>query len=75
MAQPASYRDSVIPPNAKKVSIDAGTTIGWERVVSSCGLTIGIDHFGASAPGEVLAEKFGFTAAAVAERIRGWMAK
>ena len=48
-------------------------TCGWERIVSSDGLLIGIDHFGASAPGEVLAEKFGLTAKAVAEKILAWL--
>ncbi len=73
MEQSAEYRNSVIPPNAKKVSVEAGVTTGWERFVGLDGLTIGIDHYGASAPGEILAEKFGFTAEAVKAKIRAWM--
>lgn len=73
MEQPEGYRKSVIPPCAKRVSIEAGTTIGWERIVGSDALLIGIDHFGASAPGELLAEKFGFTPQAVTDKIRGWI--
>lgn len=72
MKQDKSYRDGVIPPGARKVSIEAGLTMGWERVVGDKGLSIGIDHYGASAPGEVLAEKFGFTPAAVREKVLSW---
>ncbi|MBN8547772.1 MAG: transketolase [Deltaproteobacteria bacterium] len=72
-AQDKSYRDSVIPPQAKKVSLEAGITLGWERMVGADGLLIGLDHYGASAPGEVVAEKFGFTPAAVATKIAGWL--
>lgn len=74
LAQDQSYRDSVIPPAARKVSIEAGTTIGWERIVGD-GLKIGINHYGASAPGELLSEKFGFAPNGVAERIAGWLQK
>jgi len=71
--QDASYQLELLPPNAKKVSIEAGITLGWERIVGSDGLTIGIDHYGASAPGELLAQKFGFTPNAVTERIKAWL--
>lgn len=73
LEQPQSYRDSVIPPRARKISVEAGTTIGWDRIVGSDGLKIGIDHYGASAPGELLAEKFGFTGELVAQKIEGWL--
>ncbi len=68
--QDESYREALIPKKAKKVSIEAGLTLGWERVVGSDAVMIGIDHFGASAPGELLAEKFGFTPEAVVKRIK-----
>lgn len=68
-SQPESYRSQVVPAGMKKVSLEAGATLGWDRIVGSDGLKLGIDHFGASAPGEVLAEKFGFTPAAVRQRI------
>lgn len=71
--QDATYRDSVIPPQAKVVTIEAGVTTGWERVAGKNGLMIGLDQYGASAPGNVLAEKFGFTPAAVSEKIKSWL--
>jgi transketolase len=42
------------------VSVEAGSTFGWSRWVGDEGLSVGLDHFGASAPAEVLFEKFGF---------------
>ena len=69
----AAYRDSVIPPGSRRVSIEAGITLPWRRWVGDEGLTIGIDHFGASAPDKVLGEKFGFTVDSVTERIQSWL--
>ena len=71
-AQDEDYRRAVIPPECKaRVSIEAGSTLGWRRYVGESGATIGIDHFGASAPGKVLYEKFGLTAQAlVSEAVR-----
>lgn len=69
----AAYRDSVIPPGSRRVSIEAGITLPWRRWVGDDGLTIGIDHFGASAPDKVLGEKFGFTVDSVTERIQSWL--
>ena len=70
-AQVKSYRDSVIPPSCKKrVSIEAGTTFGWRTFVGDEGLSIGIDHFGASAPYKVLADKFGFTPEKIFAKIK-----
>jgi transketolase len=71
--QPQSYREAILPAAAKKVSIEAGITMGWHIIVGSGGLTIGLDHYGASAPGELLAEKFGFTPGAVAQKIEAWL--
>jgi transketolase len=69
-AQPASYRDSVLPPPVtKRLAIEAGVTMGWSKYVGPTGGVIGLDRFGASAPYQVLMEKFGFTAQAVAERM------
>lgn len=60
--QPKEYRDSILPPTVRaRVSVEAGVKIGWEHYVGSEGRIIGLDHFGASAPGEILFEKFGFT--------------
>ncbi|MGB3614902.1 MAG: transketolase C-terminal domain-containing protein, partial [Elainellaceae cyanobacterium] len=53
-AQDDSYRESVLPKAVtKRLSVEAGTTFGWCRYVGSAGASIGIDHFGASAPGNI----------------------
>ncbi len=70
-AQPESYRRAVLPPEVtKRVSVEAGTTFGWERYVGLEGAMIGIDRFGASAPGAENMERFGFTAEHVVQRAR-----
>jgi len=62
-AQPADYRNEVIPPEVEaRLVVEAGSPMGWERYAGARGRIIGIDRFGASAPYRVLAEKFGFTA-------------
>jgi len=61
--QSQSYRDEVLPPKVRaRLSIEAGATLGWERYVGDGGASLGVDHFGASAPGETVLEKMGFTA-------------
>jgi transketolase len=72
-AQPDSYKNSLFPAGVPRVSVEAGTTIGWASVLGGDALAIGIDHYGASAPGELLAEKFGFTAPAVKAKISAWL--
>jgi len=67
--QPAVYRAETIPAGSLRVSIEAGTTFGWERYTGEGGLNIGLDRFGASAPAEDLFEKFGFTADAIVPQI------
>jgi transketolase len=65
-AQPAGYRDQVLPPSVRaRVSIEAAATMGWHRWVGDQGITIGLDHFGASAPAERLYQEFGITVDAV----------
>jgi transketolase len=65
-AQDESYRNEVFPPSVSaRVSVEAATVFGWRDIVGDAGRSIGIDHFGASAAGPVLMEKFGFTADAV----------
>jgi transketolase len=67
-AQPESYRESVLPSAVRaRVSVEAGTTMGWEHYVGLDGKAVGMEGFGASSPGGVAMEKFGFTAANVAE--------
>ncbi|MCF8881128.1 transketolase [Erythrobacter sp. SN021] len=67
--QDDAYRSDILPDNTLKVSIEAGTTFGWERYVGIDGLTIGIDRFGASAPAGDLFAKFGLTAEAIVPQI------
>jgi len=72
-AQPVEYRDGVLPPLAPerllRVSIEAGTTIGWERYTMVQGLRFGIDRFGASAPAPELYDHFGLTAAKIVPQV------
>lgn len=69
--QDKSYQASVLHwPCKQRISIEAGTTLGWERFVGASGLKIGVDHFGASAPAEVLAKEYGFTPEQVCEKIK-----
>jgi len=61
-AQPQSYRDAVLPPSVRaRVSIEAASPFGWERYVGLEGAIIGVNHFGASAPGPTVMREFGFT--------------
>jgi transketolase len=61
-AQPQSYKDDVLPPSiAARMSIEAGSTLGWAKYVGDRGFAFGIDHFGTSAPGADVARSFGFT--------------
>jgi transketolase len=69
--QPDDYRESVLPAAVKaRVSVEAGVTFGWRRYLGEKGRAIGIDRFGASAPGEVVFEKLGLTPASVAETVK-----
>jgi len=67
--QDAAYRAAILPRDALIVSIEAGSTFGWERYTGRDGLNIGIDRFGASAPAGDLFAHFGFTAAAIVPQI------
>ena len=69
--QDAAYREEVLPPSVRaRVSIEAGITFGWERWVGEDGVRIGVDRFGASAPGPRVYEELGLTADAVADAVR-----
>ena len=69
--QPQEYRDAVLPPGQRaRLSVEAGATSGWARYVGLDGASIGMSTFGASAPGGIVLEQFGFTAARVAEEAR-----
>jgi transketolase len=67
--QPEEYRRLVLPPKVTaRLAVEAGVPQGWYRYVGSRGMVIGLTHFGASAPHEVLYEKFGLTAEQVVEK-------
>jgi transketolase len=72
-AQSEAYRLEVLGDGLPRVSIEAAATFGWERVVGIDGLMIGVDHFGASAPYERIAEEWGFTPDAVSEKVSRWL--
>ena len=74
LAQESDYRLSVIGDGLPRVSLEAAATFGWERIVGSDGLTIGIDRFGVSAPWEHIAEELGFTPGGVSDRVASWLA-
>jgi transketolase len=75
-AQPEDYRDSILPPEiTARVAVEAGVPFGWERYVGTKGEIIAVNRFGASAPYQVLAEEFGFTAKAVAARVKAYLAR
>jgi transketolase len=65
-AQDDSYRESVLPKSIKtRVTIEAGSPIGWHRWAGDEGIVIGVEHFGASAPGQDVFDHLGITAAHV----------
>lgn len=69
--QEAPYRHEVLPPHiSARVAVEAGVPLGWERWVGERGSIVAVERFGASAPGEVVFEKFGFTADRVAREIK-----
>jgi len=78
-AQPEEYRDDVLPDVSNReilrVSIEAGSTIGWERYTGLHGLRIGIDRFGVSAPAKDAYAFFGLTPDAITERVLDFMKK
>ena len=68
--QDAPYRADILPEDGTlRVSIEAGTTFGWSEITGTDGVRIGIDRFGASAPGKVVMEHFGFSADKIVPKI------
>jgi len=67
---PAEYRQKLIPDSAARVVLEAGVSMGWAEVGGANTLMVAIDRFGESAPAAEIAEHLGFTAEAVAERIK-----
>jgi transketolase len=69
--QPQEYRDEVLPPSARaRLAVEPGATLGWWKWVGSDGDVLGLDRFGASAPGNTVLEKLGFTSEGIAARAR-----
>ena len=66
-AQPPEYRQSVLPESLPTLSVEAGTTLGWERYADRC---IGLERFGASAPYPAVYQNLGFTAQRVADELK-----
>ena len=74
-AQTPRYRASLLPRSARKVAIEAGATLGWREVVGDKGAVIGLDRFGASAPGPVALEKLGFSVDNVVKTVLALVAR
>ncbi len=74
--QPQSYKDSVIDPSVRhRISIEAGLTSGWREIVGDHGISIGINHYGASADYKTLFKEFGITTAAVVNAAKDLIGK
>jgi transketolase len=70
-ALPKAERDAVLPPSVRaRLAVEAGATQGWHRYVGDAGDVIGVDRFGASAPGETVLREYGFTVDNVCARAR-----
>jgi transketolase len=74
-AEGPAYRNMLFPAGVPVATVEAGRTDPWRGLAGRDGLTIGIDRYGASAPGPVNAEKFGFTVEGVTSKIAEWLAK
>ncbi|WP_456392307.1 transketolase [Persephonella sp.] len=72
--QPEEYRKQVLPPELPKVAVEAGSSLGWKEIVGDNGIVIGMETFGASAPGGELMERFGFTSSNVAQKAKQLLA-
>jgi transketolase len=69
-AQPLSYRDQVLLPSVRsRLAVEAGASQGWHRYVGDRGDVLGVDRYGASAPGDVVMREYGFTVDNVCKRV------
>jgi transketolase len=72
--QAQEYRDAVLPPAIRaRLAIEAGSPLGWRNYVGEGGAVIGVDHVGASAPGEIVMDKYGFNVANVCREALAWL--
>jgi transketolase len=75
-AEPADYRETVLPRAVtRRLAVEAGATFGWERWVGGAGAVVGIDRFGASAPGDIVMKELGFTVDHVVARARALLGR
>jgi transketolase len=75
-AQPAAYRDSVLPPAVRaRVAVEAAGPLGWSRWITDGGVMVGMEGFGASAPGERLFQEFKLTPDHVAGAVQRLLAR
>ncbi|MBI3072239.1 MAG: transketolase [Deltaproteobacteria bacterium] len=72
-AQPAAYREALIPRASCVAVVEAGRSVGWHRIMGRDGLHVGVETFGQSAPAESLARAFGFIPEAVSDKVRHWL--
>ena len=68
--QSDEYKQQVLPTSVPKIAIEAGVTLGWSRYTGCESNVIGINKFGASAPGDVIYEKYGFTVENVVNKVK-----
>ena len=68
--QSAEYKAGVLPVGVPKLAVEAGATLGWWKYVGTGGDVVGLDRFGASAPGKIAMAELGFTAENVAARAK-----
>ena len=74
--QGVDYRDEVLPPDVKaRLSIEAGVKLGWKEWVGDEGDSISIEHYGASAPGTTVLERFGYTVDNVVARAQALLTR
>jgi transketolase len=73
--QTAEYKSSLLPEATPKIAIEAGATMGWYKYIGHNGMAIGIDHFGASAPGHIVLEKFGISVSNIVEQAKKLLKK
>jgi transketolase len=74
--QDADYKNSVLPQTVKKrLAIEMGVSFGWERYTGDEGSVLGIDRFGASAPGEIVMKEYGFSKENVVARVKSLLNK
>ena len=74
-AQDSAYRESVLPAGVKRLSIEAGHPMSWQRWVGADGVALGIDRFGASAPYKEIYEHLGLTVSKIVEAARKLVGK